>query len=148
MLESLYLGKLEECHIFTFFGLDNLLNLCYSFNRCFCSHIKKSMRKASYNERKAQILAYVCQCKAMTSADLASAFGISLQDASELLRRYHNQGYLRRHRDRHKGGPPKAFIYRISPRGEARRDGIEIYNSVSVYDHTQCRYVSRFEKRR
>lgn len=106
------------------------------------------MGKASYNERKAQILDYFCQCEAVTSADLALAFGISLQTASELLRRYHKQGFLRRHRDRHTGGPPKSFIYRISPKGESRRDGLEVYNSVSVYDHRQGRYISRFEKRR
>lgn len=107
-----------------------------------------AMGKAGYNKRKAQILDYFCHCEAVTSADLASAFGISLQTASELLRRYHKQGFLKRHRDRHKGGPPKAFIYRISPKGEARRDGLEIYNSVSFYDQTQGRYISRFEKRR
>ena len=106
------------------------------------------MGKASYNERKAQILDYFCQCEAVTSADLALAFGISLQTASELLRRYHKQGLLRRHRDRHKGGPPIAFVYRISTKGEARRDKLEVYNSVSVYDHTQARYINRFEKRR
>lgn len=31
--EAPYLGKVEECDIFTFLGLDKLLKLIYNFNR-------------------------------------------------------------------------------------------------------------------
>ena len=105
------------------------------------------MGKAGYNERKDQILGHVCQCESASSSDLASALGISLQTASELLRRYEKQGLLRRYRARQKGGPPKSYVYQISPSGEAKRDGLEVYDCVAHYDHEGDRYILRFEKR-
>ena len=78
------------------------------------------------NARKEEILAYLRQQEGRCTANqLAGAIGISLKNASELLRRYHKFGYIRKKRIRLEGGPPKAFLYTIRPEGEAKLKWLE-----------------------
>ena len=73
-----------------------------------------------FNERKLEILILLNDGNRWTSSEVADELGLSLSNASELLRRYYKQALVVRTRRREVGAPPRAYIYAISCKGTER----------------------------
>ncbi len=72
------------------------------------------------NERKSEILSLLADGDWWTASGVAEALGMSLTNASELLRRYHKNGLLVRQRLKGPGAPPRGYRYRITDKGTER----------------------------
>ena len=77
------------------------------------------------NQRKFEILALLENGDSWTAREVEEALGVSLTDASELLRRYHKYGLLVRARLRGPGAPPRGYGYRITEKGLRRLDWLQ-----------------------
>ena len=73
-----------------------------------------------FNERKLEILILLNDGNRWTSSEVADELGLSLNNASELLRRYYEQALVARRRWRGEEAPPRAYIYSISCKGTER----------------------------
>jgi len=71
---------------------------------------------AGYNERKRQVLEYVKEHPAVTSAELASALDLEIHNARTLLKKYSRQGLL----SRSKTDPWGTRVHEITEKGLRR----------------------------
>ncbi len=72
------------------------------------------------SERKVEMLSLLADGSGWGSSEVAEALGLTLGNASELLRRYHKNGLVVRHRMRGPGKPPRAYIYVLTQKGAER----------------------------
>jgi len=83
------------------------------------------------NQRKSEILSLLEDGDSWTASEVEEALGVSLTDASELLRRYHKHGLLVRRRLMGPGAPPRAYGYRITEKGIRRLDWLRSHSKAS-----------------
>lgn len=72
------------------------------------------------NERKIEILTLLSDGSWTTSPDVAGELGLTLSNASELLRRYHKDGLVVRQAVPGPGPPPRLFAYNMTTKGFER----------------------------
>ena len=72
------------------------------------------------NERKLEILSLLSDGSWWTSPEVSDNLGLTLTNASELLRRYHKDGLATRQAVPGRGPPPRLFTYRITLKGSQR----------------------------
>ena len=72
------------------------------------------------NERKLEILSLLNTGRWWRASEVAWQLGLSLSNASELLRRYHKNNLVLRQRWRGPGAPPRAYIYGLTQKGLER----------------------------
>lgn len=72
------------------------------------------------NERKVEILSLLSDGEPWTSPEVAGHLGLTLTNASELLRRYHKDGLVTRQSITGRGPPPRLFAYVMTAKGLER----------------------------
>lgn len=93
---------------------------------------------------KVEILELLSDGRWWTAPEVAHQLGMSLVNASQLLRRYHNNGWLRRHRIRTKYNPPRLYEYQITERGLQK---LEYYTSPAMKSAEKAREVLGFGRK-
>ncbi len=86
------------------------------------------------NERKTEILSLLEDGGWWTASGVAGALGLSLTNASELLRRYHKNGLLVRQRLTCPRAPPRAYSYRITDKGIDRLSWLQNESQKGGWD--------------
>ena len=86
------------------------------------------------SERKRQILGLLHEVPWRTSSEVAWSVGLTLSNASELLRRYQKDSLVTRMRLVGPGAPPRAFAYDLTEKGEARLVWLEQHDWEVEYE--------------
>ncbi len=84
-------------------------------------------------ERKRQILGFLRDIPWRTSSEVAWSLDLTLSNASELLRRYQKNSLLTRMLLVGPGAPPRAFVYALTQKGEARLLWLESFDLEVEY---------------